>query len=175
MFEPVGPSRLRVVVLAEDGMMRRSLERHLSATSLNVELVETLSELESRATRGERPAPEMIVLLPSPRGGVASRVVAALVARVSSMIRRPRSPTEEGHGATLASLVSTYSSRLSFSPQQEKVLRLYLDGKNDKEIAELCACSPATVYEHWRRMAKKGGTLHKTDVIADFHRFLGNE
>jgi DNA-binding CsgD family transcriptional regulator len=42
-------------------------------------------------------------------------------------------------------------------------------------IAEVCACSPATIYEHWQRMAKKGGALHKADVIADFHRFLGNE
>jgi DNA-binding CsgD family transcriptional regulator len=121
----------------------------------------------------------MIVLLPSPRGGVASRGVAALVTRASSLIRKTPPPTsatsDEGPGATLASLVSTYALQRAYSPQQERVFRLYLDGKNDKEIAELCACSPATVYEHWRRMAKKGGALNKTDVITDFHRFLGNE
>jgi len=176
---PTGPSRLRVVVLAEDGPMRRSLERYLSASSLDVELVETLSELESRTTHPDRAAPEMIVLLPSLRGVVASREVAALVARASSLVRKPASPngatSGEGPGATLTSLVSAYAMWRAFSPQQEKVLRLYLSGKNDKEIADLSACSPATIYEHWRRMAKKAGALHKADVVADFHRFLGEE
>src|SRR5262245_24746919 len=138
MTGPIGPPRLRVVVLAEDGLMRRSLERHFNASSFDVELVETLSELESRTTHGERPAPEMIVLLPSPRGGVASRGVAALVVRASSLIRKPPLPSpspsptsatnDNGRGAMLASLVSTYALQRAYSPQQERVLRLYLAG-----------------------------------------------
>jgi DNA-binding CsgD family transcriptional regulator len=54
------------------------------------------------------------------------------------------------------------------------ILRFYLDGRNDKEIAGLCGCSEATVYEHWRRMAKKVGGSQKGDAIADFHRFLAS-
>jgi len=172
---PVRPPRLRVLVLAEDGSMRRALGRHFITNSLDVELVESFKEIESR-TSGDHPAPELIVLLPSPRGAFGAGGVAALVVRASLLIRKPPSPTsDDGHGVTLASLVSTYALQRAFSPQQVKVLRLYLAGKNDKEIAELCACSPATIYEHWQRMAKKGGAQHKADVIADFHRFLGNE
>ena len=52
------------------------------------------------------------------------------------------------------------------------MLELYLVGNNDKEIAEAFSCSGATVYEHWRRMARKANGACKSDVVTDFHRFL---
>jgi DNA-binding NarL/FixJ family response regulator len=75
-------------------------------------------------------------------------------------------------GAGREVLVNAYAVNRVLSKQQRIVLRLYLDGRNDKEIAKLCGCSEATVYEHWRRMAKKVGGSNKGDAIADFHRFL---
>ena len=75
-------------------------------------------------------------------------------------------------GERLEVLVNTYAADRVLSKQQRLVLRHYLDGRNDKEIAQLCGCSEATVYEHWRRMAKKVGGSNKGDAIADFHRFL---
>jgi DNA-binding CsgD family transcriptional regulator len=69
-------------------------------------------------------------------------------------------------------LIAAYASSRRLSKQQSLILDLYLNGKTDKEIAELCACSGATVYEHWRRMAKKSGGRQKSDLIADFHRYL---
>jgi DNA-binding NarL/FixJ family response regulator len=69
-------------------------------------------------------------------------------------------------------LMAAYASSRRLSKQQALILDLYLNGKSDKEIAELCACSGATVYEHWRRMAKKSGGRQKSDLIADFHRYL---
>jgi DNA-binding NarL/FixJ family response regulator len=69
-------------------------------------------------------------------------------------------------------LVAAYASSRRLSKQQALILDLYLNGKSDKEIAEHCACSGATVYEHWRRMAKKSGGRQKSDLIADFHRYL---
>jgi DNA-binding CsgD family transcriptional regulator len=54
------------------------------------------------------------------------------------------------------------------------VLRLYLEGNSDKEIADHCKCSVATVREHWRRLAKQADSSLKSDVIADFHRLLGD-
>jgi DNA-binding NarL/FixJ family response regulator len=72
----------------------------------------------------------------------------------------------------LEAMFSSYSIGRVLSKQQRMILRLYLDGMNDKEIAQICGCSEATVYEHWRRMARKAGGAHKGDVISDFHRFL---
>jgi DNA-binding CsgD family transcriptional regulator len=66
----------------------------------------------------------------------------------------------------------SYCAHRGLSSQQLVVLKGYLGGKNDKEIADVCQCSGATIYEHWRRMAKKAGGSLKSDVIADFHRFL---
>jgi DNA-binding CsgD family transcriptional regulator len=71
-----------------------------------------------------------------------------------------------------AAVFASYVRHRLLSDCQQRILRLYLEGANDKEIADRCACSEATVYEHWRRMAKKTGGFHKFDVIADFHRFL---
>jgi DNA-binding NarL/FixJ family response regulator len=78
-------------------------------------------------------------------------------------------------GSRLESIASAYAVGRVLSKQQQMILRLYLDGKNDKEIAEICRCSEATVYEHWRRMARKAGGSQKGDVITDFHRFLGSD
>ena len=69
-------------------------------------------------------------------------------------------------------MVAAYATSRRLSKQQALILDLYLNGKTDKEIAELCTCSGATVYEHWRRMAKKSGGRQKSDLIADFHRYL---
>jgi DNA-binding CsgD family transcriptional regulator len=71
-------------------------------------------------------------------------------------------------------MVTEYAADRVLSKQQLTILRFYLDGRNDKEIAQLCGCSEATVYEHWRRMARKVGGAHKGDAIADFHRFLAS-
>jgi DNA-binding NarL/FixJ family response regulator len=82
----------------------------------------------------------------------------------------------DGHplnaGPSFDSLVAAYAASRRLSKQQALILDFYLNGKTDKEIAELCACSGATVYEHWRRMAKKSCGRQKSDVIADFHRYL---
>jgi DNA-binding CsgD family transcriptional regulator len=80
-------------------------------------------------------------------------------------------PGREGVGR-LEALLESYATDRALSGQQRIVLKLYLAGKNDKEIASECSCSEATVYEHWRRMARKAGGMHKGCVITDFHRFL---
>jgi DNA-binding NarL/FixJ family response regulator len=72
----------------------------------------------------------------------------------------------------LDALLEAYASERGLSRQQRLILRLHLAGNNDKEIASSCSCSEATVYEHWRRMARKAGGMHKGCVITDFHKFL---
>ncbi len=76
-------------------------------------------------------------------------------------------------GEHLESVLLSYAAYEGISEQQLRVLRLYLDGRNDKEIASVCQCALATVYEHWRRMARRVGGSRKSDVITAFHRFLG--
>jgi DNA-binding NarL/FixJ family response regulator len=83
----------------------------------------------------------------------------------------PQSAIVEG-SRDFAGTIEAYVTARSLSAKQRAILRLYLAGSNDKAIAEDCGCSVATVYEHWRRMAKKVGGAQKADVVADFHRFL---
>ena len=75
----------------------------------------------------------------------------------------------------LETVLTSYVTDRVLSDTQQRILRLYLDGANDKEIASSAGIAEATVYEHWRRMAKKVGGFHKCDVIADFHRYLGGD
>jgi DNA-binding CsgD family transcriptional regulator len=104
---------------------------------------------------------EEVAIPPSSRG------------RSASEMRLKTFPQRSAWGKHLEAVLLSYADHRGISGQQLVVLRLYLEGKNDKEIADMCNCSGGTVYEHWRRMAKKSGGSLKSDVIADFHRFLG--
>lgn len=73
-----------------------------------------------------------------------------------------------------ANLLSTYSKVRSLSPKQNTVLRMHIEGKDDKEIAYLLGCGVTTVYEHWRRITKKVMVKYKREVLADFHNYSSN-
>lgn len=125
---------------------------------------------------GERGARLLSQGVPSLTKPVSPSALAALALRFSLDPRPANSeraveppPEPRRH---LEVVFSRYSTDRVLSKQQQQILRLYLSGMNDKEIALTCKCSEATVYEHWRRMARKAGGLHKGDAIADFHRFL---
>jgi len=116
---------------------------------------------------------------------VSPLALAGLALRLSAPARTRKSwpPTtyvpalleSKQRGAHLDSVFRSYSVIRVLSPQQQLILREYLNGKNDKEIAQTCRCAEATIYEHWRRMARKAGGSQKSDVIADFHRFLAGD
>jgi DNA-binding CsgD family transcriptional regulator len=91
----------------------------------------------------------------------------------SSSETRMQGYPQASWGEHLESVFIQFAALRGISAQQLVILKSYLEGKNDKEIADICRCSGATVHEHWRRMAKKSGGSRKRDVIADFHRFLG--
>lgn len=93
--------------------------------------------------------------------------------------RPPRAPADSAaqltcatRGSGLDLALESYASVRALSNQQRLILRFYLSGENDKQIARTLLCSEATVYEHWRRMGKKAGGSTKFAVITDFHRFL---
>ena len=50
--------------------------------------------------------------------------------------------------------------------------RLYAGCNVENAAYPVGQCAEATVHEHWRRMARKAGGTLRSDVIADFHRFL---
>ena len=98
---------------------------------------------------------------PSELARVALRLMADGAADVGSQ-----------RASTLLGSLNDYCTARSLSGRQRQVLERYLIGHNDKEIASAFNCSATTVYEHWRRMAKKANGAHKSDVVSDFHRFL---
>lgn len=123
---------------------------------------------------GERAARLLAWGVPSLNKPVGTAALSGLALRLSQSTRitvKIEGSSGDGSGR-LEPLLSAYSERRGLSGQQRSILRLHLAGNNDKEIASTCACSEATVYEHWRRMARKAGGVHKACVITDFHRFL---
>lgn len=64
------------------------------------------------------------------------------------------------HGQTgLIGWHTTVNSR-GLSAAQQGVLLRYLEGMNNKEIAAASGCTESTIYEHWRRMARKANTRY---------------
>jgi DNA-binding NarL/FixJ family response regulator len=123
----------------------------------------------------ERAARLLAQGVPSLKKPVSGDVLSVLalrlfeIGRESGKIEAAASSERTGR---LDAFLEAYSAERGLSPQQRAILRLHLAGNNDKEIASACACSEATVYEHWRRMARKAGGMHKGCVLTDFHRFL---
>jgi len=125
---------------------------------------------------GERAAQLLSQGVPSLTKPVSSLALTGLALRLSLANKQARASLPPAPRTThLESIFASYSLDRVLSKQQRMILRMYLDGMSDKEIALICHCSEATVYEHWRRMAKKAGGSHKGDVISDFHRFLGSD
>lgn len=150
----------------EDGFFG-TLRRALPAASL----VAVAERVE-----GERAARLLGLGVPSLSLPASADVLVDLALKLSfrgpQAVLEPRTRADPSGIGELASALDAYAALRNLSGQQRAILRLYLAGNNDKAIAELCGCALATVYEHWRRMARKADASHKADVIADFHRFL---
>lgn len=144
----------------------RLVQRHFPLASLVVLACDLDDERTARLLA------EGIPSLKKPVGAGAFIGLAARLSRRRSVVGSPDAvPSRRGTGR-LDALLEAYSAVRGLSPQQRFILRLHLAGNNDKEIASTCSCSEATVYEHWRRMARKAGGMHKACVINDFHKFL---
>jgi len=142
----------------------------LAKETVAVEWVKTHSELQLRLERSDLPRPALLMVLASRYMRVQPRDLARLAQRLATNSGAVVDP--ETTRSTLNQSLDGYCSLRSLSRRQKQVLELYLVGNNDKEIAETFRCSGATVYEHWRRMARKANGACKSDVVTDFHRFL---
>jgi DNA-binding CsgD family transcriptional regulator len=147
----------------------------MERVTLAAEWVRTTTELEERALGDGRRGRAVLMVVaaehdrtdPQALAHLARRLLADVDARASS-----RASSGEGRRTYLHDAFGAYCSHRELSPRQERLLALYLRGNNDKAIAAAFGCSESTVYEHWRRMARKADGYHKGDVVADFHRFL---
>jgi DNA-binding NarL/FixJ family response regulator len=131
----------------------------------------TATELEARALGYEEQSPALLMVFPTGNEQSHSQALADLVSRVFAATEQ-RAAGGEKKRTQLHEAFDAYCSARELSPRQKRVLQLYLRGDNDKEIAASVGCSEATVYEHWRRMARKAEGAQKADVVTDFHRFL---
>jgi DNA-binding NarL/FixJ family response regulator len=144
-----------------------SFVRELFAQASLVALTRTLDD-----ERTERLSTVGVQSLKKPVSAGAFIGLAAWLSRQQGTAEVSDSASLRPGPGRLDALLEVYSSERGLSPQQRFILRLHLAGNNDKEIASTCSCSEATVYEHWRRMARKAGGMHKACVINDFHKFL---
>lgn len=171
--EPVTP-RLVYVDLGLTDTASEELVRSLTEKFPNARIVALVSELD-----GERGARLLALGVPSLCAPVSAETLAELAAGLASeravLAGGSAERAKDGRSERtrdLSTAFEAYVAERALSEKQRIILRAYLGGRNDKAIAEDCGCSVATVYEHWRRMAKKAGGAQKGDVIADFHRFL---
>jgi DNA-binding CsgD family transcriptional regulator len=165
----VEPAKASVLLYTQDQPKGKSYVAALEKATVPVEWVTTPSALRLRLGRADLPRPALVMLLPSSEramrpselASVALRLMADAVGDLGSQ-----------KAASLEDALNDYCASRSLSGRQRQVLELYLIGNNDKEIASAFNCSATTVYEHWRRMARKANGVHKSDVVNDFHRFL---
>lgn len=140
-----------------------------------MEWVRTVADLDALTKRSADQIPSVVLVVPSPNERFDPRAFADIASRLSAQVggaAHGSSAAAPGWRHHLDQAFRAYCVHRALSPRQERVLALYLGGSNDKEMADAFGCSEATVYEHWRRMAKKASGFHKWDVITDFHRFL---
>jgi DNA-binding CsgD family transcriptional regulator len=161
----------RALVLAPpDDACGAALVRALADAAFEVDRLRTSAELHLLAERSDLPAPAVVFIISSGNDPEDAALLAEL-ARRSCAVRREGGILGSGAGI-LREAIESYAASRVLSARQRRILALYLEGKPDKQIAAICGCSEATVYEHWRRMARKAGGRTKSDSISDFHGFL---
>jgi DNA-binding CsgD family transcriptional regulator len=166
-----GTVKSGVLLFTQDRPTGRSYVEALEKATIPVEWVRTQSELHTRLDRIDLPRPALVMVLPSRQAPMHPSELANMVSRLAA--ERGGASGAPGSRSALDDSLNVYCAMRALSSRQRQVLELYLIGNNDKEIAESFRCSAATVYEHWRRMARKANGAHKSDAINDFHRFLG--
>jgi DNA-binding CsgD family transcriptional regulator len=166
-----GSAKAGVLLFTQDRPTGLSYVEALEKATIPVEWVKTHSELQSRLDRLDLPRPALVMMFPSAHTPLQPNEVASMAAWLSS--DSADEPDTQVKRSSLDDALDIYCTMRGLSRRQRQVLEGYLVGNNDKQIADAFNCSAATVYEHWRRMARKANGVHKSDAINDFHRFLG--
>jgi DNA-binding CsgD family transcriptional regulator len=167
---PLDQAKATVLLFTQDPFKGRAYVAALEAATVAVEWVATADALQSRLNRVDLPRPALVMLLPSQQSSMQPGELVRVVLRLTTESRGDLGPAKTT--SPLEGALNDYCVARALSPRQRQVLEMYLFGNNDKEIASAFNCSATTVYEHWRRMARKANGAHKSDVVNDFHRLL---
>lgn len=162
--ERAEPAKAGVLLFTQDQFKGKSYVAALEKATVPVEWVTTASALRSRLNRADLPRPALVMVLPSREAWMRPSEFASVALRLM---------TEPGSDLVMVKTTSAleeplndYCTARSLSGRQRQVLELYLIGNNDKEIASSFNCSATTVYEHWRRMARKAkGAQDRKSVV----------
>jgi DNA-binding CsgD family transcriptional regulator len=165
-------AKASVLLYTTDQFVGKSYVAALEKATIPVEWVTTASALRTRLARADLPRPALVMLMPPRDASMRPSELASVALRLTTDFGTDLGPQKTA--SPLGESLNDYCSARSLSVRQRQVLELYLIGNNDKEIACSFNCSATTVYEHWRRMAKKAKGVHKSDVVNDFHRFLAS-
>jgi DNA-binding CsgD family transcriptional regulator len=139
-----------------------------------VELLES-SAAATSADSERGPRLQAVVIEMGPPSPRALRKLQAFRAHFPHVaIMTPRPDGADAEDKNLDGIVAAFASSRGLSPRQRKILELHLSGKHDKEIASDLGCEQTTIYEHWRRMARKAHGSRKSDLVADFHHYLAS-
>jgi DNA-binding CsgD family transcriptional regulator len=167
----IDPAKASVLLFAQDRPTGRSYVAALEKATVQVDWVRTASALRARLNRAGLPRPTVVMVLPSPERSMRPSELASVVLFLTTDASADVD-TQKPAASSLGDSLNDYCLMRSLSCRQRQVLELYLIGNNDKEIASAFNCAPTTIYEHWRRIAKKASGRHKSDAVTDFHRFL---
>src|SRR6187551_1112117 len=149
----VVPAKASVLLFAQDQFKGKSYVAALEKATIPVEWVTTTSALRSRLSRADLPRPSLVMVLPSRGTSMLPSELASVALRLTADAEGDLGPQKTTR--PLEDSLNDYCAARSLSGRQRQVLELYLIGNNDKEIAAAFNCSATTVYEHWRRMARK--------------------
>ena len=147
------PAKASVLLFTQDQSTGRSYVEALEKATVPVEWVKTASALRSRLLDADLPRPTLVMVLPSPRGLMRPTELARVVLRLTTDGATISADKRSLHPCVDASTIIVRC--VHSAAGNGRFWRLYLVGNNDKEIASSFNCSATTVYEHWRRMAKK--------------------
>lgn len=189
---------VQVLVVEDEPLFRRSVAESLSRKGCRVEAYGTVAEAVASLGRA---APVVVLLdAVLPDGGAEdvldqmtehpdTRVALItgnydgdrwmrLADRCDLMLPKPISM------ASIARVVEQFAAQTDtgrdlerfvthhrLSPRERSILRMAVEGANDKEIAGQLSCARGTVATYWQRIFKKTGQHSQRDVIASILRF----
>ena len=171
--ERAEPAKGSVLLFTQDQPKGKSYVAALEKATVPVEWVTTASALRSRLERADLPRPALVMMLPSRQMSMRPSELAVVALRLMTDAGGGLGPQKTT--SALEGSLNGYCALRALSRRQRQVFEMYLIGNNDKEIASSFNCSATTVYEYWRRMARKAKGAHKSDVVNDFHRFLATQ